>query len=98
MIVFVHQVDDLLHAFFYDLFDGFCFVQLGLLLQVADGIAWFQNCLAVKFLVHTRHDFQQGGFSRTIESQDADFSAIEIGERNILDHLFLIVELVYTDH
>ncbi|MCY1448598.1 hypothetical protein D9M71_652800 [compost metagenome] len=57
--------------------DGLGRVQLWLLRQVADIELGHRPGFAVEFLVHARHDFQQGGFTRTVEAEYADLGARE---------------------
>ena len=56
---FLQQIDGRLHGFFDDLLDGLCFVELRLLFEIADRIAFRKNDLAVKILVGSRDDPQQ---------------------------------------
>ena len=65
------------HAAFNAFAHGLIRVELRLLRQVANVEARHGNGLALKFLVHTRHDFQQRGFAGTIGAQHADLGARE---------------------
>ena len=56
---FLEKIDGLLDGFFDDLLDGFRFVELRLLLEIADRVALRKNDLAVKILVRAGDDAQQ---------------------------------------
>ena len=52
-------------------------VELGFLLQVANGQPWHGQRFAFELLVHAGHDLEQGGLAGAIEAQHANFGAWE---------------------
>jgi hypothetical protein len=64
-------------------------VQLRFLRQVADFHARQMLHFAVVFLVHIGHDAQHGGFTGTVQAQQADLGTGEEGQRDVLDDLAL---------
>jgi hypothetical protein len=58
-------------------------VQLRLLRQVADVEFRHRTGFAVELGVDARHDFQQRGFTRTVEAEHADLGAWEERQRNV---------------
>eukprot|EP01132_Coremiostelium_polycephalum_P011819 gene11818-biopygen4574 len=58
-------------------------VQDRFLWQVADVQVGHRAGFAVELGVDAGHDFQQGGFTRTVEAEHADLGAWEEGQRNV---------------
>ena len=73
------------HRFFHDFAHGFVRIQLRFLRQIADADAGLRPCLALDVGIHARHDFQQGGFARAVQAEDADFGAGKEREGDILE-------------
>lgn len=88
LVVASQQIDDVLHPLLDRLPDGERVVEARFLFQKTDSVPWSNDGLTEKKIaVHACHNAQQGRFAGTVESNDADFSAVEVGERNILEHL-----------
>src|SRR5581483_9233098 len=99
LVEFLEQIDDGLHAFFDDLAHGLRQIELGLLLEHADGVAGREDGLADEVLVLPGEDAQQRRLARSVETDHADLRAVEIGEVDVFQNLFgLAVELRDTDH
>ena len=64
-------------------------IQLGLLREVTDVQARHRHCFALDLLVHTGHDFEQGGLARAVESQHADLGAREKRQGDVAQDLTL---------
>ena len=62
-------------------------VELRLLWQITDLDTGHCRCFAFDLRINTRHDFEQGGFSRTVQAEHADFCAREKRERNIFQDM-----------
>jgi hypothetical protein len=88
VFVFLQEVDNVLHAFFHDLPNGFGFIEVRLLSQVPDFVLFFKFDLAFVILVQAGNNFQQGRFTRAVETQNADFGAVEKRQPDIFEHLF----------
>ena len=71
------------HRFFNDFAYGFFGVKLRFLRQVADADARLRPRFALDVGINARHDFQQGGFARAVQTEDADFGAGEEGEGDV---------------
>ncbi len=97
-VVFLQPAYLLRRAFLDRLADGLGFVQLGLLLQEACGIALGQNRLTVEVLVHPRHDAQHRGLARTVETQHADLRAVVVPQADVLDDGLVVVDLGHPVH
>jgi hypothetical protein len=89
LVELAQHVHHLLHAFFDDLAHGLGFVELRLLLQIADGVAGRQHRLADVVLLDAGHDAQQRALARAVQTEHADLGAVEIGEADIAQHLLL---------
>ena len=61
-------------------------VKLRLLWQVTNSQIGHRDGLALNLLVHTRHDFQQGRFTRAIGSQHANLGTGEEAERDVFEN------------
>ena len=94
----LQQLDGFLNGLLYDLTDGSAIVDQRLLFEIADGIAGRQHGLAVDLLVHTGHDAQQRGFTRPVETDDADLGAVKIRKIDIFEDGALVVVLADADH
>ena len=84
------HVDKGLHGFADGLNDGFGFVELGFLLQQADGVTLRHGYLADIVGVNTGHDAQQGRFARSVQAENADLGAVIEAERDIAQDLFVV--------
>ena len=92
------QINKLLRPFLHDFTDGPHFVDQRFLLQITDGIAGSQHSLSFKGLIHARKDLQQRRFARSVQAEDADLRAVEIGKGNIFQHFTLPMTLGHADH
>ena len=77
LLVFLQQVGDLLHSFPYHLDDGLVRVHLRLLLQISYSIAGGPDYLALVGFLYSGDDFHKSGFSRAVETDDADLGPVE---------------------
>src|SRR5215813_12960992 len=77
------QVDDRLNAFRNYLPHRFCRVELRLLLEEANRVAGRYCGLSLKLLINARENPEQRTFSGPIQSDDADFCAIEIRQVDV---------------
>ena len=84
LVIFLQKINGLLYSLFNHLADSPFRIEPGFLFQIPDGIAGGKHSLTVKILVHSGHDLQQGTFSRTVQPQNTDLGAVEIGEGYIL--------------
>ena len=72
-----------------DLLDRPPGLQMRVLLEVAHGVAGREDNFALIVFVEPGDDLEQGGFAGAIESDDANLGAIEEGEVDVFQHLFL---------
>ena len=100
VLIFLQGIDNVLHAFFNNLANRLCIVQLGLLWQVAHRIAWGEYHIALVTLIQSCYDLQQRGLTRSVETYYAYLGTIEEAEINVLQYLFLSLldGLAYTNH
>ena len=92
------QINKLLRPFLHDFTDGPRFVDQRFLLQITDGIAGSQHSLSFKGLIHARKDLQQRRCARSVQAEDTDLRAVEIGKGNIFQHFTLPMTLGHADH
>ncbi len=52
----------------------------------------------MKFLIDAGQDAQQRTFAGSVQADDADLRAVEIGEVDVLEDRFLVVILADSDH
>ena len=83
LIKLTQRIDNFLDAFLNDFAHSFAFVEHRLLLEIANGVAWRQHNFAIKIIFDTGHNAQQGALARAIETEHANFGAVEIREANI---------------
>ena len=81
---------DGLHGFFHHLLYGFGLVELGLLLQHAYRVALGEHRLAQVVFVDAGHDAKQRALARAVQTQHADFGAVEEGEGNVADDFAVV--------
>ena len=86
---FLEQVDRLADALLDDLLDRPPGLQMRVLLEVAHRVAGREDNFALIVFVESGDDLEQGGFAGAIESDDANLGAIEEGEVDVFQHLFL---------
>ena len=97
-VVIREHLFHVVHAFFHNFEHGPGFTGQGFLFEVPDGIAASGGDLAFVFGVDTSHNFEQGGFARPVESQDADLRAVVERKRDIFDDLFAVDGLGDAHH
>ncbi|OPY17054.1 MAG: hypothetical protein A4E69_00063 [Syntrophus sp. PtaB.Bin138] len=85
-------------ALLHDVPDGQGLIQLRLLLQKPDGISRRGDRLAVELRIDPGQDPQQGTLARPVQSEDADLGSVKIGQGNVLENRFLVVNLGHSDH
>src|SRR6476620_3045250 len=71
---------------------------VGFLQQEPDRVPRRQHGLAEVVLVFAGQDAQQRRLAGSVQADDADLRAIEIGEVDVLEDLFLSMELRDADH
>lgn len=81
--------DDGRDRLFDDFHHGLTFVELGFLLEQADGVAFGLGDFADVVFVDACHDAQQGGFARAVETEHADLGAEVEAEGNVEQDLFV---------
>ena len=77
------------HRFFHDLDDCFCFIEFWFLFEQPNGVAFGRGDLADVVLVDARHDAQQRGLARAVETEHADLGAVIEAERDIAQDHFV---------
>ena len=77
------------HATFHRLAHGVRVIEFGLLGQVANLDARHGRGFAFYLFVDTRHDFEQGGLARTVQTQHTDLGTREKTQRNIFQDMAL---------
>ena len=98
LVELFEQVDDRLHALLDDLLHRLRFIELRLLLEEADGVAGREDGLAEEVAVDAGQDAQQRRLPRSVQTDDADLRAIEIGEIDVFEDLLFSMELGDADH
>ena len=88
-IVAPQHIDDGLHRLSHDLDDRFRFIELGFLLEQPEGVAFGDGDLADVVLIDARHDAQQRGLARTVETEYADLGAVIEAKRDVAQDLFV---------
>ena len=83
LVELVHEGLGFSHALFNVAAHVLARVELRLLGQVAHLDIGLGPGLAVKLPIHPRHDAQEGGFSRAIQTEHADFGAGEKGQGDV---------------
>ena len=74
-------------------------VELGLLLEVADRVTGREDHLALVVLVDSGDDLHERRLARAVQTDDADFGAVEEREVDVVQDLFLVGEgLADPDH
>ena len=68
---------------------GLSVIEFGLLRQIANLDARHGRGFAFNLLVDTRHDFEQGGLTRTVQTQHTDLGAGEKTQGNIFQDMAL---------
>lgn len=76
-------------GFVHDFLDGFLFVQLRLLGQVAHLDAGLGAGFADVILVHARHNTQQRRLTRAVQAQNTDLGAGKETQGNVFENLAL---------
>ncbi len=71
------EVEHGLHPFANHFDDGFLRVELRILLKVPHGIAGREHHFALETLVDSGNDFQKRGLTGAVETDNADFCAVE---------------------
>ena len=81
----------MLNAFLHHFAHGLSGVELGILGQITHGVARSEDHLALIAGLDAGNDFHEGGFTGTVQTDDANLGAIEEGEINVFEHLFLVL-------
>ena len=91
VVVFLQDVHDLLHAFLDHLDDGLLRIHLRLLREISHAVARGPDHLALVGFLHAGDDLQEGGLSRPVQADDADFRPVEEGKVDVLEDDFVVV-------
>ena len=75
------------NRFFNGFTNGMLRVQLRLLRQVANLDARLRARFALDIGIDTSHDFQQGGFTGAVQTQNTDFCAREEAQRDVFKNM-----------
>ncbi len=94
----LEQVDRFLHALLHDLADRLRLIQLGLLLEEADGVPGREDRLPDEVRIDAGQDPEERALARSVQAQHADLRAVEIGEIDVLEDRFFVIELAHSDH
>ena len=87
LVVFLQQVNDLLHSLLHHLLDGLGVVEFGLLLEVADTVARREDHLALVVLVDSGDNLHQARLATAIKAYDANLSPVEETEVYVFQYL-----------
>ena len=90
-VVFSQRIIDVLHAFHHILTNGLRLVKRRILRQIAHAVAWAPHNIALILLVESCYDFQKGGLTGTIKTNNTYLCTIEKAEIDVLKHLFLVL-------
>ena len=91
LVELAEHIHDGLHTLLHTLANGFCGVELRVLLQVTDRVSRRENNLALVVLVDTCNDLHQGGFTGTVQTYYADLGAVEETEVDVIQNTFLVL-------
>src|SRR5262249_41956758 len=72
---------------FDDFFDGLARVDLRLLFEQADAVAFGPGDLTSEVLIDARDDLEQAAFSRPVQAEHPDLGSIIEAERDLSEHL-----------
>jgi hypothetical protein len=72
--------------------------KLRLLLQVAHRVPRVEDDLSAELLLDAGHDSQQRALAGSVQTDHADFRAVEVREGDVLDDGLLVVALADADH
>ena len=84
ILIFPKEIHHFLHSFLNDFKHGLLRVHLRLLFKVAYRVAGSPYNFSLVGFLHSGNDFEQGGFSGTVETDDSDFRSVEEGKVNVL--------------
>ena len=100
LIVFIQDIHDLLDSFLHNFKHGLGRIHLRFLLEVSHRIPRSPNDFTLVRFLDSGDDLQEGGFSRTVQTDDTDLGAIEERKVDVLqDHLVVVREsLPYPAH
>ena len=98
--IFRQGIHDRLHTLHDHFLHGLGRIQLRFLRQISHAVPRREYHFALEILVQSCDNFHQGGFSGTVQTDDADFSPIEETQVDVLQHLFvgLADGLTHADH
>ncbi len=88
-LVLLEQTDHLRPPLFHHFLDGLVLIELRLLLQEADRVAFRSRHLTDIVRVDARDDFQQGALAGAVQTQHADLGAVVKAEIDVAQHLLL---------
>ena len=91
VVVFLQDVHDILNAFLDHLDDGLLRIHLRLLREISHAVARGPDHLALVGFLHAGDDLQEGGLSRPVQADDADFRPVEEGKVDVLEDDFVVV-------
>ena len=90
-VIFGQGIVNILNAFHNVLPHGLRIVKRRVLRQIAHAVAWAPHDIALILLVESCYDFQKGGLTGTIKTNNAYLCTIEKAEIDVLKHLFLVL-------
>ena len=82
--------DDGSDRLFHDLDDCFCFIEFWFLFEQPNRVAFRRGDLADVVIINARHDAQQRGLARAVETEHADLGAVIEAKRNIAQDQFVL--------
>ncbi len=81
--------DDGSDRLFHNLDDCFCFIEFWFLFEKPNRVALRRGYLADVFIVNARHNAQQRGLARAVQTEHADLGAVIKPKRNIAQDHFV---------
>ena len=91
VIIFCQSIVHMLYALHHILLHCLLFVERGILRQIAYGVAWAPNDVALILLVESGDNLHQCRLTCAIQTDDTYFRTIKETEVDVLEHLLLIL-------
>ena len=79
----------MLHPFFHNLTHGLRTVNIGFLREISHTVARTPYDVTLVVRVYTCNDFHQCRFSRSVQTDNADFRSVEETEINVFENGFV---------
>ena len=90
-LVFGQCVDHVLHALLHNFAHGLVVVEVRVLRQVTHGVAGREYHFALVVVVEAGNDFHQRRLTRAVQTDDADFCAVEKAEVDVFENLLVVL-------